>query len=158
MDSLDAVSARLRPATDVEKFRLAKQEQQREEIQTEGSPNQSSEASTYHSHTINEVKEIRERLENHTNEIVDLVEDLMQCTEKGDKDVIWELVQPAVEARVNTLPIGKMTYVDVEDYFGLEYQNILSGSSWEEPLPHIELPRCACKLFSSSPRLGTDHY
>ncbi|KAJ5427281.1 hypothetical protein N7465_002351 [Penicillium sp. CMV-2018d] len=156
MDPLDAVSARLRPATDVEKFRLAKQEQQREEIQTEGSPNQSSEASTYHSRTINEVKEICERLENHTNELVDLVEDLMQSTEKGDKDVTWEIVQPAVEAlhwlphtnkHVNTLLIDKMTFVDVEDYLGLEYQNPLSGSSWEEPLPHIELPQCAYQML-----------
>ncbi|KAJ5969026.1 hypothetical protein N7501_005274 [Penicillium viridicatum] len=95
MDSLDAMSPRLRPATDVEKFRLAKQEQQREEIQTEGSLNQSSEASTYHSRTINKVKEIYERLENHTNELVDLVEDLMQSTEIGDKDVAREIVQPA---------------------------------------------------------------
>lgn len=168
MDSLDTMSTRFRPATDVEKFRLAKQEQQREEMQTEGSPSQSSKASsTCYSDTINAAKEIYERLEKHTNELVDLIEDLMQYTGKSDKKMTWEFVQPAVKAlhqlphtkrHVNTLPISKMTFVDVEDHFGLEYQNPLSGSLWEEPLPHIELPRCACGLFSSSPRLGTDHY
>ncbi|KAJ5969032.1 hypothetical protein N7501_005280, partial [Penicillium viridicatum] len=157
MDSLDTMSTRFRPATDVEKFRLAKQEQQREEMQTEGSPSQSSKASsTCYSDTINAAKEIYERLEKHTNELVDLIEDLMQYTGKSDKKMTWEFVQPAVKAlhqlphtkrHVNALPISKMTFVDVEDHFGLEYQNPLSGSLWEEPLPHIELPRCAYQML-----------
>ncbi|CAI7651699.1 unnamed protein product [Penicillium viridicatum] len=156
MDSLDTMSTHFRPATDVEKFRLAKQEQQREEMQTEGSPNQSSKASTCYSDTINAAKEIHERLEKHANELVGLIEDLMQHTGKSDKDMTWEFVQPAVKAlhqlphtkrHVNTLPISKMNFEDVEKNFGLQYQNPLSGSPWAEPLPHIELPQCAYQML-----------
>lgn len=70
MHSLDAVTARLRAATDDEKFRLANQ---REEMQTEESPKQSSKGSTHHS----DVKEICEYLKKHTNELVDLIKDPM---------------------------------------------------------------------------------
>ena len=48
----------------------------------------SSEGSTHHSHRITDVKEICEYLKKHTNELVDLIEDLTErCKVKEVKEV-----------------------------------------------------------------------
>ncbi|KAJ5229196.1 hypothetical protein N7489_009904 [Penicillium chrysogenum] len=124
-------------------------------MQTDESPKQSSESSTHHS--ITDVKEILKKQTK--KQLVDLIEVLMQYNKEGDKEETCEqceYVQAAVEAlyqlphtkeSVDTLPIGQMTFLDVEKYFQLERQVPLSGTSWEEPLPHIELPQCAYQML-----------
>lgn len=161
MDLSHMMTAHLATATEDEKLRSLCDEQNKVGMQnclsSETPLGRSSEPSSPGPLTITNVEELCKRLEKHKKELVDLVEGLIQHTEKGDKEGTWKFALAAVKELqllpranqpIDSLPIGKMTYEDVEKYFGLEPQRPLRGTSWEGPLPHIQLPQCACELVS----------
>ncbi|KAJ5498006.1 hypothetical protein PEX2_006600 [Penicillium expansum] len=160
MDLSHMMTAHLATATEDEKLRSLCDEQNKVGMQnclsSETPLGRSSEPSSPGPLTITNVEELCKRLEKHKKELVDLVEGLIQHTEKGDKEGTWKFALAAVKELqllpranqpIDSLPIGKMTYEDVEKYFGLEPQRPLRGTSWEGPLPHIQLPQCAYQML-----------